>query len=29
VLVAPILGPYGRNQLSVTVNTTHHVNLST
>jgi hypothetical protein len=26
VLVAPILGPYGRNQLSVAVNAMHHVN---
>ena len=25
VLVAPILGPDGRNQLSIAVNTTHHV----
>src|SRR4029077_6362359 len=27
VLAAPILGPYGRNQLSIALNTTHHVNL--
>jgi hypothetical protein len=29
VLVAPILGPYGRNQLSIALNATHHVNLTT
>ncbi len=29
VLVAPILGPYRRDQLSIALNATHHVNLLT
>src|SRR5215471_9785891 len=29
VVVAPILGPHGRNQLSIALNATHHVNVLT
>src|SRR5262252_1053222 len=29
VVVAPILGPHGRNQLTIALNATHHVNVLT